>query len=41
MTGRWFLRFDDFLLTFLVELVVHTDDLAVSVGIPTPDLPGG
>lgn len=32
----WSLRRDDFLLTRLVEIVVHTDDLAVSVGTPTP-----
>ena len=39
LTGMWCLTLDDFLLTRLVELVVHTDDLAVSVGIPTPALP--
>jgi hypothetical protein len=33
------LTFDDFLLTRLVELVVHSDDLAVSVGVPTPLVP--
>ncbi|MFJ2831989.1 maleylpyruvate isomerase N-terminal domain-containing protein [Streptomyces sp. NPDC087263] len=35
----WALGLDDFLLTRLLELVVHTDDLAFSVGIPTPELP--
>jgi Mycothiol maleylpyruvate isomerase N-terminal domain len=30
---------DDFLITRLVELVVHIDDLAASVGVPTPELP--
>lgn len=35
----WSLRLDDFLLTRLVELVVHSDDLAASVGAETPDLP--
>ncbi len=35
----WSLRFDDFLLTRLVELVVHSDDLAASVGVETPKLP--
>ena len=30
------LTLDDFLLTRLVEFIVHTDDLAASVGIPTP-----
>ncbi|MFN0092245.1 MAG: maleylpyruvate isomerase N-terminal domain-containing protein [Acidimicrobiales bacterium] len=33
------LRLDDYLVTRLVELIVHLDDLAVSVGAPTPDLP--
>ncbi|MDG6107834.1 maleylpyruvate isomerase N-terminal domain-containing protein [Dactylosporangium aurantiacum] len=37
--GRWGLAVDDFLLTRLLELVVHTDDLAVSLDVPTPDLP--
>ncbi|SDI56986.1 maleylpyruvate isomerase N-terminal domain-containing protein [Nonomuraea jiangxiensis] len=35
----WSLRLDDFLLTRLVELVVHSDDLASSVGVETPELP--
>ena len=30
---------DDYLITRLVELSVHIDDLAVSVGIPTPSFP--
>lgn len=30
---------DDFVVCRLVEMVVHADDLAVSVGLPTPDLP--
>jgi hypothetical protein len=33
------LRLDQCLLTRLVELVVHLDDLAVSVGVPTPGVP--
>jgi hypothetical protein len=33
------LLIDDYLLTRLIELVVHVDDLAVSAGIPAPDLP--
>ncbi|WP_327003968.1 maleylpyruvate isomerase N-terminal domain-containing protein [Dactylosporangium sp. NBC_01737] len=37
--GRWGLLVDDFLLTRVLELVVHTDDLAVSLDLPTPDLP--
>ncbi|MEV0714892.1 maleylpyruvate isomerase N-terminal domain-containing protein [Asanoa sp. NPDC050611] len=38
-TWRWSLTFDDFLLSRLVELAVHIDDVAVSVGRPTPPLP--
>ncbi|MGN2635213.1 hypothetical protein ACTD5D_03275 [Nocardia takedensis] len=30
---------DDFLLTRLLELVVHSDDLALSADLPTPPLP--
>ncbi|MFL1906115.1 maleylpyruvate isomerase N-terminal domain-containing protein [Streptomyces tauricus] len=36
----WALSLDDFLLTRLVELAVHMDDLAVSVGLGAPELPG-
>jgi hypothetical protein len=36
----WALSLDDFLLTRMVELVVHMDDLAVSVGLNAPELPG-
>jgi Mycothiol maleylpyruvate isomerase N-terminal domain len=35
----WSLTLDDFLITRTIELAVHSDDLAVSVGIPTPQLP--
>lgn len=35
----WSLRRDDFLLTRLLEVVVHTDDLAVSIDEPTPEFP--
>ena len=35
----WSLSLDDYLTTRLVELAVHVDDLAVSVGVPTPVLP--
>ena len=28
---------DDFLVTRMMEMVVHSDDLAVSVGVPAPD----
>lgn len=33
------LRIDDYLVTRVIELVVHVDDLAVSVSVPPPDLP--
>ncbi|MGH8794092.1 MAG: maleylpyruvate isomerase N-terminal domain-containing protein [Stackebrandtia sp.] len=39
MTSGRSLTFDDFLTTRLLELVVHSDDLAVSVGVPTPPAP--
>jgi hypothetical protein len=35
----WSLRRDDFLLTRMLEIVVHADDLAVSVGLRTPEFP--
>ena len=35
----WSLRRDHFLLTRLLEVVVHADDLACSVGLPTPAFP--
>ena len=35
----WALTLDDFLTTRTMELAVHLDDLAVSVGHPAPDLP--
>ncbi|MEU4475436.1 maleylpyruvate isomerase N-terminal domain-containing protein [Micromonospora sp. NPDC023888] len=35
----WALRRGDFLLTRQLEIVVHCDDLAVSVGVPTPEFP--
>jgi hypothetical protein len=37
--GPWSLLLDDFLTTRMMELAVHSDDLAVSVGIATPALP--
>jgi Mycothiol maleylpyruvate isomerase N-terminal domain len=33
------MRLDDYLVTRIVELTIHTDDLAVSVGLAPPDLP--
>ncbi|GGO19190.1 maleylpyruvate isomerase N-terminal domain-containing protein [Micromonospora parathelypteridis] len=35
----WALRRGDFLLTRQLEIVVHSDDLAASVGVPTPPFP--
>ncbi|WBP85357.1 maleylpyruvate isomerase N-terminal domain-containing protein [Kitasatospora cathayae] len=37
--GAWSLALDDLLTTRTMELAVHADDLAVSVGVPTPELP--
>ncbi|MEV7773673.1 maleylpyruvate isomerase N-terminal domain-containing protein [Kitasatospora sp. NPDC086791] len=37
--GPWSLALDDLLATRTMELAVHADDLAVSVGVPTPGLP--
>ncbi|GAB2834107.1 hypothetical protein GCM10027176_43090 [Actinoallomurus bryophytorum] len=37
----WALRLGDFLTTRTLELVVHLDDLAVSVGLATRELPHG
>jgi hypothetical protein len=37
--GRFRLRLDQCLITRLVELAVHLDDLAVSLGVPTPAIP--
>jgi hypothetical protein len=35
----WSLATDDFLVTRAMELVVHADDLAASVDLPTPEFP--
>ncbi|GAB3258132.1 maleylpyruvate isomerase N-terminal domain-containing protein [Kineosporia babensis] len=35
----WSLRRDAFLLTRMLEIVVHSDDLAVSLGLDTPQFP--
>ncbi|MEU8664733.1 maleylpyruvate isomerase N-terminal domain-containing protein [Actinoplanes philippinensis] len=37
--GPWALTLDDFLATRMLEIAVHCDDLAVSLGLPTPELP--
>lgn len=36
---RWALTLEDFLTARLMEIAVHGDDLAVSVGVGTPVLP--
>ena len=33
----WWMPTDDFLVTRLMEMVVHSDDLADSVGVPAPE----
>jgi hypothetical protein len=35
----WSLTTDDFLVTRSMEIVVHSDDLAASVGLPLPEFP--
>jgi hypothetical protein len=35
----WSLSESGFLLTRMMELVVHCDDLAASIGVPTPEFP--
>jgi hypothetical protein len=35
----WSLSFEDYLVTRVMEIVVHSDDLAVSVGVDPPPLP--
>jgi hypothetical protein len=37
--GPWALTLDTFLTTRTMEIAVHSDDLAVSVGLATPALP--
>jgi Mycothiol maleylpyruvate isomerase N-terminal domain len=37
--GPWALTLDDYLTTRLLELAVHCDDLAASIGVPPPALP--
>ncbi|MCP2336256.1 maleylpyruvate isomerase N-terminal domain-containing protein [Actinomadura rupiterrae] len=37
--GPWSLSLDDLLVTRMMEMVVHADDLAVSAGVPTPEFP--
>ena len=35
----WSLAAYDFLVTRMMEIVVHSDDLAASVGVETPEFP--
>ena len=35
----WSLSTTDYLTTRMMEMVVHSDDLAASVGVPTPEFP--
>jgi hypothetical protein len=37
--GPWAVPLDEYLVSRLMELVVHSDDLAVSVGLDTPEFP--
>ncbi|ANZ42213.1 hypothetical protein BBK82_46070 [Lentzea guizhouensis] len=37
--GPWAVPLDEYLLSRVMEFVVHSDDLAVSVGIDTPEFP--
>ena len=37
--GPWALTLDDLLVTRMMEIAVHSDDLACSAGLPTPALP--
>ncbi|SDG12065.1 TIGR03083 family protein [Lentzea fradiae] len=37
--GPWAVALDEYLVSRLMEIVVHTDDLAVSAGVDTPEFP--
>jgi hypothetical protein len=37
--GKFDMSLDGFLITRLVELLAHADDLAASISVPTPELP--
>jgi hypothetical protein len=37
--GPWSLALDDFLVTRMMEIAVHSDDLACSIDVATPELP--
>jgi uncharacterized protein (TIGR03083 family) len=38
--GGLVMRLDDYLVTRICEILVHADDLAVSLGLDVPDFPG-
>lgn len=38
--GGLVMRIDDYLVTRIVEILVHADDLALSLGVDVPDFPG-
>ena len=37
---EWSLSWEDFLVTRMMEIIVHSDDLAVSLDVEPPELPG-
>lgn len=37
--GDWSISFDDFVTSRMLELLIHSDDLAYSVGLSTPEFP--
>jgi hypothetical protein len=37
--AAWSLSLEDFLVTRMLEISIHSDDLAFSVDVPTPELP--
>ncbi|MDX8031595.1 maleylpyruvate isomerase N-terminal domain-containing protein [Lentzea sp. BCCO 10_0856] len=37
--GPWAVSLDEYLVSRMMEFVVHSDDLAVSVGVDTPEFP--
>src|SRR6266545_864919 len=39
LAAPWALVLEDFLVTRMMEVAVHPDDLAFSVGVPPPELP--
>jgi len=39
LRGQWCLSLDDFLTSRLLELLIHVDDLALSIGVTPPAMP--